>query len=58
MEELEREEVEIEGKSAEDIASATGESKQDVEKRLRAAYARLRRWADDDREDGDAPSGD
>lgn len=35
----------FEGKSIEEVAHLSGESKGVIEKRLRAAYARLRRWA-------------
>lgn len=37
-----------EGTSIEEIARRAGETKAVIEKRLRAAYARLRRWAGDD----------
>ena len=40
-----------EGKSITDISAALGEAREVVEKRLRAAYARLRRWVDDEREE-------
>jgi len=38
----------LEGASADTVARETGESRDQVERRLRAAYARLRRWVDDD----------
>lgn len=37
-----------EGKSTDEIAALRGETKADVDKRLRAAYASLRRWARDE----------